>query len=80
MEHSPRQSTTAGSQALNVRGKCDIPIEVLGRKFYHPFYVVNGLSEKAVVVDFIYKNQLDYSSIKREFIGSRVGLQHGMKE
>ena len=75
MEHSPRQFTTAGGQALNVRGKYEIPIEVMGKKFLHPFYVVNGLSEQAIIgVDFIHKNQLDYSSTKKRFQWAKDGI------
>jgi hypothetical protein len=46
----------------------------LERKFVHPFYVINGLSEQAIVgVDFIHKNIKDYSSIKREFHWFKIG-------
>jgi hypothetical protein len=41
IEHSTKRFTAAGGQALNVCGKCEITIEVLGREFIHPFYVIS---------------------------------------
>ena len=60
---------------MNVKGKFEFPIEVMEKKLSHPFYVVNGLSEEAIVgVDFIHKNQLDYSSLTRKFQWSKDGI------
>ena len=75
MEDYPLQFTTAGVHALNVRGKYEIPIEVKGKRFTHPFYIINGLSQQAIIgVDFIHKNQLDYSSSQKKFQWVKDGI------
>ena len=75
MEDYPLQFTTAGVHALNVRGKYEIPIEVKGKRFTHPFYIINGLSQQDVCewnlvgcqqssAGFRYVTSLDFSDLR----------------
>ena len=67
-ETSPRQFRSAGSDNLQVRGKYLLPIHFGEKRVEHPFYVINNLSEQAILgIDFIQQHSLNYCPDLRKF-------------
>lgn len=67
-EDALRNFRSAGGQCLQVRGKYLIPLQIGNKKIHHPFFVIQNLSEAAIMgIDFIQKHNLNYCPEKRSF-------------
>ena len=68
-EDRPRRYIGAGGHQLDVRGVFTLQMKVLGRQINHPFRVIRGLHEPAILgADFINQQCLGYDPCKRTVV------------
>ena len=68
-EDHPRRKVVAGGHQLDVRGVFSLQMQVLGRQVSHPFRVIRGLHEPAILgANFINQQCLGYDPCKRTVV------------